>query len=427
MLFIFILASLSLTCSHNGINYTRELVPLKHNGLAQSSTPIHISSEYDLQTLGCPGSGTPEDPYIISNYWIEAANGITVENLLVHFTITDCIIWAGRGISIDNAHGFTIENNEFLQFGGFEGISIYGCSDFIIRNNSIMPELSSSVSYEQGISFHESGHGVVEQNVIANCEYAIELGGFNITASENVITSYSGVVGINSFRDDNTISGNQISGFETGLTLNGDNGVIRNNTCYENGIGIMLFGSQRNTITQNTISENSVVGMQLIEASSFNVISENRFEVNDGYGLEFFFTESFGYAPVENPVSNQVFRNLFISNYFGDRQAFEQTGENAFGYNYWSDWTGHDDSNSDGFIDDPYPISGGVLFDNHPLVNESLAYSLSISSIALPDPLFPFFQRNLFLVSIAVSWGVILIVPNAKWFFEDRRKKEIQT
>ena len=57
-------------------------------------------------------------------------------------------------------------------------------------------------------------------------------------------------------------------------------------------------------------------------------------------------------------IWNNVTNNNFLNNNLGGTsQALDNSGENNFWYNYWTDATGSD-ADSDGYLDNPYSIDG---------------------------------------------------------------------
>lgn len=385
--------------------------------LAQLSSPVTIEDDNDFNTHGFQGSGTAEDPYLISNLWIEGENGIIISNVNSHFVIADCILWTQTGVSIENAQDFTIQNTEFRQYDGADGIMIYDCDDFLIRNITIYPESTDYYSYEIGIWATDSSNGIIDNCSVTNCAIGVGVSsGNNITITDNSIfgEKISRAEGIFIHASHSVISRNYITRAHPCIVLSpGNDNIISDNDCFEGGFGIVVEESHRNEITRNLCHQNSYAGIRISFGSSYNIVRENRMENNDGYGLEF---ESRWNSI---PTSNQVFRNVFISNNQGGHQAYDDHGTNGFAYNYWSDWTYQDDEDNDGFYDEPYPIAGSSIFDHHPLVNESLAYSLSIDSILVPIS-----PRTIFIAIVVFSLFAVLVIPKLKQVFDKRRHKK---
>ncbi len=385
--------------------------------LAQLTSPIMIEDDNDFDSYGFPGSGTAEDPYLLSNLWIEGENGITISNVDSHFVITDCIFWTHTGASIENARSFTIQNTEFRRHDGAEAVWIYYCNDFLIRNITIYPDSIDYFSFNIGIYVLDSSNGIIDNSSIINCTSGVGVkGSFNITITGNsIIGQKTGwAEGVSATISQSVISRNCITRTSPCIVLSSSNdNIISENDCFEGGLGIVVQESQRNEITSNLCRQNIYSGFYISFGSSFNIIRENRLENNKEYGVKFVSRMN------SIPISNQVFRNVFISNNQGGQQAYDDHGMNGFGYNYWSDWTYQNDEDNDGFYDEPYPIAGSSIFDHYPLVNESLVYSLSIDSI--PVPISP---REIVIIITGFSLFAVLVIHKLSQFIDSRRNRK---
>ena len=92
--------------------------------------PINIGSDSDFSDLGFPGSGTNDDPFIISGYSISNPYGNVIEitNSDSYFVIrnnklNNSIPEWGSGITLINTNHGTIENNIISEC--FNGIWLY--------------------------------------------------------------------------------------------------------------------------------------------------------------------------------------------------------------------------------------------------------------------------------------------------------------
>lgn len=126
------------------------------------------------------------------------------------------------------------------------------------------------------------------------------------------------------------------------------------NTFHHCYVGIDLYNAQNNTIDSN-IFHNNIVGVGIKNAdnisslfpSSYNNITNNIFFDNQEYDLYLgLYTEH-----------NIVVKNQFLSNNSSSVPIIDHGFCNYIYFNYYINWT-TPDSNMDGIIDNPFPISG---------------------------------------------------------------------
>jgi len=105
--------------------------------------PITITSEEDFVNLGCPGSGTEDDPYIIENYnistgdteYLEGSCGILIRYVSSFVIIRNCFIQGyGVGISSETRAGGVIVENCTLLYNQY-GVLVHQSGDSLIKNN----------------------------------------------------------------------------------------------------------------------------------------------------------------------------------------------------------------------------------------------------------------------------------------------------
>ncbi|UYP47810.1 hypothetical protein NEF87_004095 [Candidatus Lokiarchaeum ossiferum] len=160
--------------------------------------PIQILSDDDFRSVKRAGSGSENDPYIISNYQIDASGehepAIAVENTQKHFIIINCSISTnyvairfknvvagtakiignnctsknndGAGINLILSDSCEIKNNTCSFF--FQGIHLNTAKNNLIQNNLIKN------SSGDGINLRTSSSNVIMQNMIeSNANYGL--------------------------------------------------------------------------------------------------------------------------------------------------------------------------------------------------------------------------------------------------------------
>ena len=254
--------------------------------LASAETPNHgpieITSDADFATSDAVigGNGTPENPYIIANWVINASSsgfGIHIANTRAYFIIRNVTIYGGtQGILLENVSNGVIENVQA------NGAQLDGAA--IVQSEGIQVIKSVSTNSDAGIHVYEDSSDVLIQNntLIANNK-GIILAGTNVIVREN------------------DLENNQ----ETGITVwKANSGEIYNNTITSNGgIGVFLYHSVNLTIEYNNISSNSNEGIHFESTNGTKVI-KNSFLNNNGVGI------SIG----DNSQNNLVIENHFENN-----------------------------------------------------------------------------------------------------------------
>jgi parallel beta-helix repeat protein len=133
---------------------------------------------------------------------------------------------------------------------------------------------------------------------------------------------------------DNVISNCAVTGIS--LTISSEN-IIENNIIQNNQNGIRLGSSSTNNrITSNTIRDNSMYGIYVVQSSN------NIFSLNDLNGDGF-------------TGNGQNAKDISVNSWSSGGQG-----------NYWRDYNNYD-NNSDGIGDTPYNIPGGSNKDDFPL------------------------------------------------------------
>ena len=161
-----------------------------------------------------------------------------------------------------------------------------------------------------------------------------------------------------------TVDGFTIQNTEmsSGIRIESDNNIVRNNILRNNGQGISLVSAQKNTISSNEITQNNKYGISL-ESSSDNRIEQNTVQKN-----------TVGITLDGTSLANLIIRNNFLNNQNVISQSPTSVWSSPLAYsytylgqkvesrmgNYWKDYQGRD-QNGDGIGDIPYVVSVGTI------------------------------------------------------------------
>ena len=249
-----------------------------------------------------------EDSETIQNQFIDCnTTGIYVSGSSRNNKISENIIVnSTTGIYLSGSSWNNITTN--AVYNSTEGIVIRGSNYCLLFNNSL-------IENEYGIQIlPRCSHNELLRNILQLNTVGLLLDG--LESSQYY------------YPDENVIEENEITENQEGIYLRkSDNNEIYNNTIRQNQIGIHTLESENNKITRNTITHNQI--------GLYSNLSTNRIEFNS-------FSEN-------NP------------------QVVEYGSLNHINYNWWIDWL-IPDENSDGFVDNPYPIAGDTInFDYSPL------------------------------------------------------------
>jgi parallel beta-helix repeat protein len=297
---------------------------------------INIYGDSDFSTQGFPGSGTKEDPYRIEGYSISGSSYslIEIRDTTVHFILKNNTIngmdqayWGillynigngtiennmithteENGVRMEYSNNNTIVNNTVNDIQGWAGIGIRYSSKIVIVNNTLFNNTN-------GISLYDVADGLVLNNSVHDMEtHGIALQWSNeCKVSDNTIfnNNHEGVAvwDDSSFIkiDNNLIYNNNLGG----VHLNGIELSVKSNQVHSNigpGIRVCHGGGTnmcyKNEITDNTVFNNTVLGIEL-GISSFTLVDNNTVFDNQGWaGI-------FGQFSDHNTISNNiVYRN----------------------------------------------------------------------------------------------------------------------
>jgi parallel beta-helix repeat protein len=273
--------------------------------LAQTShAPFNITSNDDFASMGWPGSGTEEDPYVIGDILIENDSlCIYVTNTTAYFRIVDSVLrGSGKGIWFQNVTHATISNCSMEQLS--QGIDIWEC------NYSEVVDCVFQDMSDTAFSAFEVDHFNFTQNDIQNATRGVSLGySLNVSVTHNQMSDceWSGI-SVFAHGNDSVIAHNEVVGVEeAGLGWGaisvewGSNWVVESNTIMDSTAGIALSVSDDNMISGNTIG-NVSSAISLTDSSS-NTIDSNTIEdcPSGIYSLE----------GEDNTISNNEFDSIY--------------------------------------------------------------------------------------------------------------------
>jgi parallel beta-helix repeat protein len=327
---------------------------------------IVIMNNNDFQENGFIGSGTKENPFLLSNRSFVgiSTNFIQIGNTDSFFTIRNCsfdgietsysdINWA---ISLTRVENGLIDSNKFENIERAVKTSFIANCRFT-KNEIEVTDLSFTVLSSVNL--------IIEKNNIRQ-HFSMHITNFggnpaskNILVKQNVF--YSGGYGASFYGVNNcTVENNTIH------SLN--NGIVLRRGCENNSIlsNLMLCSDRGIWLTSTSYSELCMGN---------KIVNNTLYKIKLGLQLD------------ANTSMNLVQGNAIISDGFqNDDLALDNGYKNNFTRNFWSEWTGPDENN-DNIVDFPFLIDGSSeSIDPFPLTIPRFPLTIPGDPITLTNP-----------------------------------------
>jgi parallel beta-helix repeat protein len=413
--------------------YSSNMNNIKNNNLSNNEGCVYLRDSIQNSII---------ENYISSNI----GPGIYLDYSIDNNISSNVMLENGIGILLSDSNENNITNNN-ASLGNY-GINLYYSDYNFIKNNTAI----SNRDYGIGISSSE-GNNVIENNV-SNHWAGILLtfsnrnhikGNFasnnttdirlDVSIANNITKNIMIKGGISidgnhlihwnthNIDTSNTVNGkpvyywkNQTSGIipmgaGQVILANCTNVTIMNQEVHDCCIGIRLWGSDKNSINNNTAINNNYYGIFIeysdeniimgnnasfseysgiiVYYSNYNEISSNCIYTNKGRGIDLYSTnfnkiisnnisKNLWCIYIQNSFENEIYHNNLINN---NNQALDDSDKNRWdngypsGGNYWSNYNGIDLNRTpkqnipppDGLGDSPYVIDSDSK-DNYPLM-----------------------------------------------------------
>ena len=379
------------------------LVPTTQEGRASSHfvphAPIVIAndSEFTGENGVSGGSGTADDPYVITGWEISKSTGevtvggiaildtkahVIIRDVYIHSlptssgifldgvsnaTIEGAIVWDARwGIAISDAHSITIRESD-ISSTEVHGISIASSARVTVRGNLF---ISSGITILGIDPSHFDTHNITKDNLVNGRPvfYYKDCSDLDVDGEvigQLIVSSCTNV----------QVANLQIRDTDIGILLAYvDQAQVLGTDVSNNEFGIRLYQASNATISGNDAFGN-VFGVS-VSVSSTTPVARNNLSRNE-YGLQ-----------VTHSNRVRVFHNNFVNNTIHaiDDRGEENSWDGGYpeGGNYWSGYAGADMCSGpgqdscvapDGIGDTPYSLRSAV--DRFPLMEP---YDRAISS-----------------------------------------------
>ncbi len=299
----------------------------------------------------------------------EVDSSNTVNNKPVYYWINeqDKTVPSDAGwVVLKNCKNITVQGLNITRFGG--EVQLYNTTGSTIRENSLS---------KSGISLRQSTGNIIEENRIVNSLHygvSLKLSSENHIINNQITNNIEGVhieSGENNTISQNLLTSNSVVGlylsFSYQLSGSSSTTLVSQNAISKNGIGIHIYSSNSATIVLNNITGNLDWGMKLENNPKNNAIHHNNFIGNNVTAkLQVCITGFWMQTDNGSSINGK---------YTPPRRAFvageANNWNNDLEGNYWSDYTirypNATELGKTGVGNTPYYINENNI-DQHPLL-----------------------------------------------------------
>jgi len=270
LFFTIIIYSTQFSLFDNNTNNVSYDLLLKSNGFYNlTGSPIYIDdtdpnynwSKTVVDNEWCTGSGTPLDPYIIEDIYINRTGidtpSITIKNSKSYFIIRNCTIYRSYGIYLKNvSHGNLIENYLWRLYDIFS-VGVGG--DILSENCSDINFINNNIGLVWIMFFNSIGCTLENNTIVNTLTYLYESNYMSIVNNDLSGTSrlFMGLSNNNLISGNSFVISNAASDHKC-MELGGyGNSVINNNITVLDGAGYGISGPYYPT---NIIDNNRLYG-----------------------------------------------------------------------------------------------------------------------------------------------------------------------
>ncbi len=309
---------------------------------------------------------------------------------------------AGQRLDLPNA-AILVNGNDVV----IDNTTIFGAEAGIFTDSALNISLLNDTfeSCDSGVILKSCDPGKIVSCVFSKCNKAgMDIEGCSeFVISNNSVKDTTNVGLLLKESDECNVTDNLFSGNIEGLALWNSTFIdVLRNSADHNYYGILLSGSDNNTIMDNNANDNSRseivkgfgVGISLQGNSSCNVIARNTarrdfngFEAIKGCKLNVIYgnnaTDNTHGLRMDKNYNNLIFGNNFARNTINAYENLSRNTWNTSVGNYYSDYKGKD-VNGDGIGDQPYKLPGTTntkSVDLKPLIRPYAARKLSVNEL----------------------------------------------